>query len=59
MGANIPTEEKDHLSQASGPTLEKLKKAVEAKRLPKLPRGVSASRMGRLGMNLGTNVLSC
>ncbi len=40
MGADIPTEEKDHLSQAFGPTLKKLQKAVEANRLPKLPHGV-------------------
>ncbi len=40
VGADIPTEEKVHLSQASGPTLKKLKISVEANRPPKLPGGV-------------------
>ncbi len=40
VGADIPTEERDHLSEATISELSKRQTDVEAYRLPKLPRGV-------------------
>ncbi len=40
VGADIPTEERDHLSRATISELSKRQTDVEAHRLPKLPRGV-------------------
>ncbi len=40
VGAAIPTEERDHLSEATILALQKRQAEVEAHRLPKLPRGV-------------------
>ncbi len=40
MGADIPTDERNHLSRATISELNKRQMDVEAHRLPKLPRGV-------------------
>ncbi len=40
VGAAIPTEKRDHLSEATITVLQKSQAEVEANRLPKLPRGV-------------------
>ncbi len=40
VGADISTEEKDHLSEATIKMLKDSQADVEAKQLPKLPRGV-------------------
>ncbi len=40
VGADIPTEEKDHLSEATIKMLKDSSTDVEANQLPKLPRGV-------------------
>ncbi len=40
VGAAMPTEERDHLTEATITELNKRQTGVEAHRLPKLPRGV-------------------
>ncbi len=57
VGADIPTEERDHLSEATISELSKKQTDVEAHRLPKLPRGVEPQ--GRDGWGRPWALIDC
>ncbi len=58
VGADIPTEERDHLSRAFATTLENRRKPWKPTVSPSYLVG-SASRMGCLGTTMGPNGLPC